>query len=445
MKFVDLNLHPQVFEGVDAMGFDETTPVQAQVIPVAMERRDLIACAQTGTGKTAAYILPLLHHLAQNPEHKIKALILAPTRELVLQIDQQFQGFAYFTGADSIAIYGGGDSAVWDHQRASMERGANVLIASPGRLLAHLNLGYVDLRNLEYLILDEADKMLDMGFVDDIKRIITYLPTDRQTMMFSATMPPKIRQLANTILVNPEQINIAISKPAEGVLQTAYMAHDNQKNKLIEILLKDRDIDSVIIFASTKSTVKTLVNDLCRAKLDAKAIHSDLEQCDREAVMLDFRNRKFSILVATDIVSRGIDIDNIGLVMNYDVPRDPADYVHRVGRTARAKSTGAAITLINKTDIQRFAKIEELIGYEVTKEPTPSELGAVPEYNPQPIEKKQRFRRFYRKPRNNRNGSNQSGDRKNGANRPTKSNKNYQGNGRRQNKQSFGKRREGNK
>lgn len=383
-------MHPQVFEGVDAMGFDEATPVQEQVIPVALEKRDLIACAQTGTGKTAAYLLPLLHHLTTHKEQKIKALILAPTRELVMQIDQQFQGFGYFCGVESVGIYGGNDSAIWDQQRCAIEDGANVLIASPGRLLSHLNLGYVKLDSLEYLILDEADKMLDMGFVDDLKRIITYLPSNRQTLMFSATMPPKIRQLANSILRNPAEVNIAISKPAEGVLQRAYMAFDTQKNKLIELLLKERNVDSVIVFASTKSTVKTLVNDLRRAKLSARAIHSDLEQCEREEVMLDFRNHKFTILVATDIVSRGIDIDNIGLVMNYDVPRDPEDYVHRVGRTARAKSTGEAITLINPLDVQRFAKIESLIGYAIEKPALPEELGEAPEYNPQAEERKSR-------------------------------------------------------
>lgn len=400
MKFSEFKLHPQVFEGVDAMGFDEATPVQEQVIPIALEKRDLIACAQTGTGKTAAYLLPLLHHLTTHKEQKIKALILAPTRELVMQIDQQFQGFGYFCGVESVGIYGGNDSAIWDQQRGAIEDGANVLIASPGRLLSHLNLGYVKLDSLEYLILDEADKMLDMGFVDDLKRIITYLPANRQTLMFSATMPPKIRQLANSILKNPAEVNIAISKPAEGVLQTAYMAYDTQKNKLIELILKDKDLDSVIIFASTKSTVKTLVNDLRRAKLNARAIHSDLEQCDREAVMLDFRNHKFSILVATDIVSRGIDIDNISLVMNYDVPRDPEDYVHRVGRTARAKSTGQAITLINPEDVQRFAKIEALIGYSIDKPQLPEELGEAPKYNPEVFERKPR-RNFHRGGHNN--------------------------------------------
>lgn len=405
MKFIDLQLNPEVFEGVDAMGYDEATPVQEQVIPVALEKRDMIACAQTGTGKTAAYILPLLHHLTTKREQKIKALILAPTRELVMQIDQQFQGFSYFCGVESIAIYGGSDGGIWEHQRGAIESGANVLIASPGRLISHLNLGYVNLDSLEYLILDEADKMLDMGFVDDINRIISYLPKNkkRQTLMFSATMPPKIRQLANSILTNPVEVNIAISKPAEGVQQSAYMAYDEQKNKLIEILLKNKELDSVIVFASTKSTVKTLVQDLRHAKLEARAIHSDLEQFEREEVMLDFRNRKYPILVATDIVSRGIDIDNIGLVINYDVPRDPEDYVHRVGRTARAKSTGEAITLISPKDAYRFAKIEALIGYEIAKMPMPEELGAAPEYNPQSIEKRPR-RNFHRGGRNNRGG-----------------------------------------
>ncbi len=364
------------------MGFTDPSEVQEKVIPVALQKKDLIACAQTGTGKTAAYLLPLLHHLIDRDEHKIKGLILAPTRELVLQIDQQFQGFAYFTGAESIAIYGGNDAAIWEQQRVAMERGASVLIASPGRLLSHLNLGYVNLEALEYLILDEADKMLDMGFLDDLNKIISYLPPKRHTMMFSATMPPKIRVLANAILNEPLEINIAVSKPAEGVLQAAYVVYDEQKNKLIEILLKEKELDSVIIFASTKSKVKSLLSDLRRAKLNAFAIHSDLEQAERETVMLDFRNRKFPILVATDIVSRGIDIDNIGLVVNYDVPHDPEDYVHRVGRTARASATGVALTFINHTDMHRFARIEKLIEQEIYKVPLPAELGEGPEYNP---------------------------------------------------------------
>ncbi len=383
MKFSEFNLHKEVFEGVEAMGFDEPSPVQEQVLPLALEKKDLIACAQTGTGKTAAYLLPLLHHIKNSGDNKIKGLILAPTRELVHQIDRQFQGFAYFVGLDSVAIYGGNDAAIWEQQRVAIERGAHVLIASPGRLLSHINLGYVDFSALEYLILDEADKMLDMGFMEDLEKIIKHLPKQRQTMLFSATMPHKIRQLAKSILNNPDQINIATSKPAEGVLQAAYLTYDKQKNPLINHLLAEKELDSVLIFASTKVKVKELLKDLVKAKFGARAIHSDLDQKEREEVMLDFRNRKFPILVATDIVSRGIDIDNIGLIVNYDVPNDPEDYIHRVGRTARAKSTGVAITFINQTDQFRFAQIEKLIEDEIFKAPNPPEIGAGPEYNPQ--------------------------------------------------------------
>jgi superfamily II DNA/RNA helicase len=381
LKFSEFKLHQQVFEGVEAMGFEEPSPVQEKVIPIALEGKDFIACAQTGTGKTAAYLLPLMHHLINRRSNKIKGLILAPTRELVMQIDQQFQGFAYFTGLESIAIYGGSDSSIWDQQRVAIERGCNMLIASPGRLLSHLNLGYVDLSELEYLILDEADKMLDMGFVDDINKIVTYLPSKRQTMMFSATMPSKIRVLANFLLKNPVEINIAVSKPAEGVLQAAYMTFDNQKNRLISHLLANKELDSVIIFSSTKIKVKQLHAELVKAGFAAKAIHSDLEQAEREVVMRDFRNRKFPILVATDIVSRGIDVDNIGLVINYDVPHDAEDYVHRIGRTARASSTGVGLTFINEVDIPRFARIEKLIETTIFKIPNPPEIGEGPSYD----------------------------------------------------------------
>jgi len=387
LKFSEFNLHKNVFEGVEAMGFVEPSPVQEQVIPIALEGKDLIACAQTGTGKTAAYLLPLMHHLCTNRSNKIKGLILAPTRELVLQIDQQFQGFAYFTGLESIAIYGGSDSGIWEQQRAAIEQGCNILIASPGRLLSHLNLGYVDLSELEYLILDEGDKMLDMGFVDDINKILTYLPTKRQTLMFSATFPPKIRILANLLLKNPVEISIAVAKMAEGVLQAAYMTFDNQKNKLISHLLANKELDSVIIFSSTKIKVKQLHSELVKAGFAAKAIHSDLDQAERETVMRDFRNRKFPILVATDIVSRGIDVDNIGLVINYDVPHDAEDYVHRIGRTARASSTGVGLTFINETDIPRFARIEKLIKDTIFKAPNPPEIGDGPEYNPHAVRK----------------------------------------------------------
>lgn len=382
MKFSEFNLRDEVYDGIEAIGFKEPSPVQEQVIPLALQKKDIIACAQTGTGKTAAYILPLLHHLHGNTENKVKGLVLAPTRELVLQIDQQFQGFAYFAGVESAPIYGGNDSKIWEQQRVAIETGVNVLVASPGRLIAHLNLGYVDFSALEFLILDEADKMLDMGFLEDITKIISYLPKNRQTMLFSATMPSKIRFLANQILNKPEEISIAVSKPAEGVLQAAYMAHDNQKNPLISHLLSEKELDSVLIFASTKVKVKNLVSELKQAKFNVKAIHSDLEQSERQEVMRDFRNKKFPILVATDILSRGIDVDNISLVINYDVPQDPEDYVHRIGRTARAKSTGVALTFINGNDQSRFGRIEKLIEDEVFKIPNPPKIGPGPDYNP---------------------------------------------------------------
>ncbi len=396
MDFSNFKLSKSVFESINAMGFNEPTPVQAEVIPQALQKKDLIVSAQTGTGKTAAYLLPLIHLLETHKEQSIKALILVPTRELVQQIDQQFQGFAYFSGLESIAIYGGNDSKIWEQQRVAMQKGSNVLIASPGRLLSHINLGYVDLADLEYLILDEADKMLDMGFVEDINKIIGYLPKQRQTMMFSATMPDKIRTLAKKILHKPYEVNISISKPAERIVQVAYLTYDNQKNKLITSLLKDKDLESIIIFASTKSKVKDLTKDLTKEKLKAYEIHSDLTQAEREKVMLDFRNKKFPILVATDIVSRGIDVDNISLVLNYDVPNDAEDYVHRIGRTARAQNSGLAITLINNDDMYKFAKIEELIETEVFKAPNPPEIGKGPEYVKHKTYKKPKgkFRKF---------------------------------------------------
>lgn len=392
MNFKDFKLSKNVFESIEAMGFNEPTPVQEQVIPKALQKQDIMACAQTGTGKTAAYLLPLMHHLETNRQNKIKALILAPTRELTQQIDQQFQGFAYFSGLESIAIYGGNDSAVWEQQRVAIERGSNVLIASPGRLLSHINLGYVDLSELEFLILDEADKMLDMGFVDDINKIISFLPKNktRQTMMFSATMPDKIKILAKNILHNPYEINIAVSKPAEGILQAAYLTYNNQKNKLISILLNNKELESIIVFVSTKAKVKELVKELTKDNFKAFAIHSDLIQAEREEVMLNFRNKKFPILVATDILSRGIDVDNISLVINYDVPNDAEDYVHRIGRTARAKNSGVAITLINPDDMQKFSRIEKLIENEIFKIKNPIEIGEGPIYN---TEKKQNFKK----------------------------------------------------
>lgn len=364
------------------MGFSKPTPIQEQVIPDILKGRDVIACAQTGTGKTAAYLLPVLNKIAEKDIHHTSVLIISPTRELALQIDNAFQGFAYFTHASSIAVYGGSDGMTFDREKKALTDGASVIIATPGRLMSHLNLGYVKFDKLDCLILDEADKMLDMGFYDDILKIIRYLPEKRQNLCFSATMPPKMRELAKRILKDPFEVNIAISKPAAGILQGAYLAHDSQKTPLLLKILSEKNLASTLIFAGTKSGVKALERELQQRKLPAKAIHSDLTQEEREKVLLGFRNRSIKILVATDILSRGIDIDNIGLVVNYDVPGDAEDYVHRVGRTARAESTGEAITFINEKDMRRFAQIEELIEREVPKYPLPEELGTAPVWNP---------------------------------------------------------------
>lgn len=383
MTFDDFNFSPSLLEGLDAMGFSKPTPIQEQVIPFIMDGKDLIACAQTGTGKTAAYLLPTLHRIAVDKIPHTSALIVAPTRELAQQIDNAFQGFAYFTHASSIAVYGGSDGQVFEREKKALGEGTSVVIATPGRLLSHLNNGYVKFEKLDVLILDEADKMLDMGFYEDILRIIRYLPVKRQNLLFSATMPGKMRELAKRILHDPKEVNIAISKPAAGILQNAYLVYDTQKIPLTRDILIAKNLDSVLIFASTKSGVKSLEKELLRMKLSVKAIHSDLTQSERENVLLSFRNRNTKILVATDILSRGIDIENIGLVINYDVPGDAEDYVHRVGRTARAASTGEAITLINEKDQRRFSQIEELIEKEIPKLPLPAELGSSPAWEPQ--------------------------------------------------------------
>ncbi len=383
MKFIDFNFEGSLQEGLDSMGFENPTPIQEQAIPIIQNNKDLIGCAQTGTGKTAAFLLPILNKLAKDPTTTVNTLIIVPTRELALQIDQALQGFSYFTSVSSLAIYGGSDGSVFEIEKRALTQGANIIIATPGRLMAHLNMGYVKLDSLQTLILDEADRMLDMGFVDDILKITTYLPKQRQTLMFSATMPPKIRTLATKLLVNPEQISIAVSKPAAGVIQGAYLVYDTQKNNLIKSLLEGKDLSSVIIFVSTKLKVKELERDLQKAGLKAKAIHSDLEQPEREEVLRNFRSKKLQILVATDILSRGIDIEDIGLVINYDVPGDAEDYIHRIGRTARAASTGVALTFINEYDQQKFLQIETMLGSEVKKITLPESIGVGPAYSPE--------------------------------------------------------------
>ncbi len=385
MRFSDFNFESSLQEGLDSMGFQTPTPIQEQAIPIILSNKDLIGCAQTGTGKTAAFLLPILNQLTLHPTDKTDTLIIVPTRELALQIDQALQGFSYFTSVSSLAIYGGSDGSAFERERKALTHGANVIIATPGRLMAHLNMGYVKLDSLKHLILDEADRMLDMGFVDDIVKITTYIPKNRQTLLFSATMPPKIRVLATKLLNDPAHISIAISKPSEGIVQGAYLVYDTQKNNLIKSLLsgKDQELNSVIIFVSTKQKVKELERDLQKAGLKAKAIHSDLEQNEREEVLLKFRSKQLQILVATDILSRGIDIEDISLVINYDVPGDAEDYIHRIGRTARAAATGVALTFINEYDQQKFLQIETLIGNEVKKLHLPESIGIGPIYAPE--------------------------------------------------------------
>lgn len=386
MNFSDFGLNDELIEAISYMGFEKATPIQDKAIPVIMKGSDLIGCAQTGTGKTAAFILPILHKLANRDDQKTRALIIVPTRELALQIDQQFNGFGYFTNISSIPIYGGGDGKEWAQERRSLTSGADIIVATPGKLIAHLTMGYVKFDDLEYLVLDEADRMLDIGFHDDIMKIVTYLPKKRQTLMFSATMAPEIRKLASSILDKPEEVSIEIAKPPEGVLQAVYLAHDEQKTPLINNLIADKpECRSILIFCSTKAKVAQLARSLKGQNYTVASISSDLKQTDREEVLGKFRARQIRVLVATDVMSRGIDIKDINLVINYDAPQDAEDYVHRVGRTARAETTGIALTLVNSDDMYRLRKIESLIGKELMKIPLPAGLGEGPKWNPKPF------------------------------------------------------------
>ena len=384
MQFSELNLEDSVLDALDAMNFRECTPVQEHTIPVILEGKDLIGVAQTGTGKTAAYLLPVLNQLSKGnyPEDAINCIIMAPTRELAMQIDQQMEGFSYFMPASSVAVYGGNDGIRFEQEKKGLTLGADVVIATPGRLISHLSLGYVDLSKVSFFILDEADRMLDMGFAEDIMQIVKYLPKERQTIMFSATMPTKIQQLAKTILTNPVEVKLVVSKPAEKIIQAAYICYEAQKLGIIESLFKEQQPERVIIFASSKIKVKEVTKALKRLKLNVGEMHSDLDQSQREAIMHEFRNGRINMLVATDIVARGIDIDDIRLVINYDVPHDSEDYVHRIGRTARANNDGCAITFVSETEQNKFKQIENFLEKEIYKIPVPEELGEAPAYNP---------------------------------------------------------------
>ena len=383
MDFYDLDLSDGVLDALDAMNFTDTTPIQEHAIPPILEGRDIIGVAQTGTGKTAAYLLPVLSMLEEGdyPKDAINCIIMAPTRELAQQIDQAMQGFSYYLdGVSSVAVYGGNDGIRYEQEKRGFESGASIIIATPGRLISHMALGNIDLSRVSFFILDEADRMLDMGFSEDIMQIERALPKSRQTIMFSATMPDKIVELAKTILNDPVRISIAISKPADGIHQSAYICHETQKMGIIKAMFKERKPERVIIFAGSKLKVKDLAIALKREGFNVGAMHSDLSQDERDDVMYRFKSQKVNVLVATDIVARGIDIDDIQLVLNYDVPHDEEDYVHRIGRTARAGAEGAAVTLVNEKDQPLFRDIERFLNKSIDKNPIPTELGEGPEY-----------------------------------------------------------------
>jgi ATP-dependent RNA helicase RhlE len=392
LNFKEFGFDSRLLEGIEATGYTTATPIQEKVIPLILEGKDIIASAQTGTGKTAAFLLPIVNKLLtiEHGEHHINALVIVPTRELAVQISQNMEGLSYFTNISSIAVYGGGDGTTFNTEKQALSHGADLVICTPGRMISHLNLGYVKLDGLKYLILDEADRMLDMGFNDDIMKIISYLPKKRQNLLFSATMPNSIRDLARKILNNPMEINIAISKPPERIKQEAFIVYEAQKIPLVKHILKSKDFKSVLVFCSTKDNVKQLSKDLKRAGLSIEEIHSDLEQNEREKVLRAFKNKELKILVATDILSRGIDIEDIDLVINYDVPHDGEDYVHRIGRTARAETDGVAYTLVSEKEQKKLFTIEKLLGHPIPKAAIPAQFGEAPAYNPEKQEREKK-------------------------------------------------------
>ncbi len=384
MYFDETQLNDHVLDALYDMRFDVCTPIQEQCIPPILEGRDLLGVAQTGTGKTAAYLLPILSRLDDGgfPKDAINCVIMSPTRELAQQIDQAMQGFGYYLdGVSSVAVYGGNDGNRYDQELKSFQMGADVVIATPGRLISHISLGSADLSRVSFFILDEADRMLDMGFSEDIKMIASKLPPTCQTIMFSATMPEKIEELAKTLLKNPVEVKIAVSKPAEKIKQTAYVCYETQKIGIIKDLFRKGDLNRVIIFSGKKQKVKAINRTLQQMKINSGEMHSDLEQAERDEILYKFKTGQIDVLVATDIVARGIDIDDIAMVINFDVPHDPEDYVHRIGRTARAERDGVAITFVSDEEIYSFKQIEKFLDREVEKVALPEGLGEAPDYN----------------------------------------------------------------
>ena len=411
MYFDELDLNDNVLDALYDMRFDTCTPVQEKCIPEILEGHDVLGVAQTGTGKTAAYLLPVLSKLDDGgyPKDAINCVIMSPTRELAQQIDQAMQGFGYYLqGVSSVAVYGGNDGNRYDQELRSLRMGADVVIATPGRLISHLSLGNVDFSKVSFFILDEADRMLDMGFSEDIKTIAAKLPKTCQTIMFSATMPEKIEELAKTLLKNPVEIKLAVSKPAEKIKQEAYVCYETQKMTIIKDIFKAGDLKRVIVFSGSKFKVKQLAASLQQIGVNCGAMHSDLEQAERDDVMFKFKSGKYDVLVATDIVARGIDIDDIEMVINYDVPHDTEDYVHRIGRTARANRDGRAITFVSEEDQYWFQQIEKFLEKVVDKMPLPEGCGEGPEYIK--LNKPKKKGANGRNVRNNRRGNGENGE-----------------------------------
>jgi len=384
LNFHSFGLGNDVLEAIQAMNFKTPTPVQQEVIPEILAGHDVVACAQTGTGKTAAFLLPIIDMVSRaGHSNNIKALVIVPTRELAMQIAQQAEGFGYFSSTSSLAVYGGGDGQLYETEKSSLRKGVDIVVCTPGRMISHINMGNVDFSQLRFLVLDEADRMLDMGFHDDIMKIISKLPMNRQSLLFSATMPQHIRVLARKILKQPRESNIALAKPPEKIRQEAYAVFEKQKILLVSHLLADTNLKSIIIFCDTRSKVKELTKELRKSHTLVEEIHSDLEQKERGEVMNRFKNRQIRILVATDIISRGIDVEDIDMIINFNVPHDAEDYIHRIGRTARAESEGRAITLISEREHGKFSAIERLIEARITKLSLPGETGETTDYKAQ--------------------------------------------------------------
>ncbi len=395
MTFEETYLNDNILDALYDMHFEEMTPIQERCIPEILDGRDLIGVAQTGTGKTAAYLLPILSMLDDGgfPKDAVNCIVMSPTRELAQQIDQAMQGFGYYLdGISSVAVYGGNDGNRFDQEMKGLKMGADVVIATPGRLLSHIRMGHLDLSRLSFFVLDEADRMLDMGFSDDILQIAKMLPPDHQTIMFSATMPTKIQELARTLLIHPTEVKIAVSKPAEKIQQSAYICYEPQKLGIVRSLFKAGELQRVIIFSGKKDKVKDITRELKHMHINCAPMHSDLSQAERDEVMYRFKSGQVDVLVATDIVARGIDIDDILMVINYDVPHDAEDYVHRIGRTARAQRDGIAITFVSQADIRYFADIERFLERTIDKNPLPEGLGEGPEYTPMTPRKSTRGR-----------------------------------------------------